>query len=64
MFNKDKYASDAFTLSLGGVTTVNSFAAAPAIAHDRLRQVEFDRDQQDSPEASPFSCGRFWLWPA
>lgn len=36
--NKDKLAQDKFALSLGGMRTITSFAAAPAIAHDRLRQ--------------------------
>ena len=35
---KDKLVRDAFTLSLGGMRTITSFAVAPAIAHDRLRQ--------------------------
>lgn len=38
MFKKDKSAGDNFTLSLGGIMAISSFAAAPAIAHDRLRQ--------------------------
>jgi len=38
MSKKDKRARDEFTLSLGGMRTITSFAAAPAIAHDRLRQ--------------------------
>jgi hypothetical protein len=42
MFKKDKLASDNFVFSLGGMTTVSPFAAMPAIAHDRLRQVQDD----------------------
>ena len=38
MFKKDKTAGDAFTLGLGGINVITSFAPAPAIAHDRLRQ--------------------------
>jgi len=38
MLQNDKSARDAFTLSLGGMRMVSSFAFAPAIAHDRLRQ--------------------------
>lgn len=38
MLNKDKVARDEFTLSLDGMRTISSFALAPAIAHDRLRQ--------------------------
>ena len=39
MIKKDKSIRDPFTLSLGGMTTVTSYAAAPAIEHDRLRKV-------------------------
>jgi hypothetical protein len=28
---------DAFTFSLGGLTTIASFVPAPAVAHDRIR---------------------------
>ena len=38
MMKKDKSACDKFTLSLGGMRTITSFAPAPAIAYDRLRQ--------------------------
>jgi len=38
MFKKDKSVRDEFTFSLGGIMTVTPFTAAPAIAHDRLRQ--------------------------
>lgn len=55
MFKKDRSASDNFTVSLGGLTTISSFAAAPAIAHDRLRQV------QDGPSRN--ARGQKWrLW--
>jgi len=37
MFKKDKTAGDAFTLGLGGINVITSFAPAPAIAHNRLR---------------------------
>ena len=43
MFEKAKPARDAFSFSLGGMTTIASFVAAPAIADDRLNQV---RDQR------------------
>ena len=36
---KHKSTCDRFTLSLGGMRTIASFAPTPAIAHDRLRQV-------------------------
>jgi hypothetical protein len=47
--NKDKLAPDKFALSLGGMRTISSFAMAPAIAHDRLRQDPAGRGQ-DSRE--------------
>jgi hypothetical protein len=39
MLNKAKVACDAFTISLGGMTTVASFFPAPAIAHDRINKI-------------------------
>jgi hypothetical protein len=39
MFNKAKVARDAFTISLGGMTTIASFFPAPAIAHDRINKI-------------------------
>jgi hypothetical protein len=38
MIKKDKMTSDPFALSLGGAKAINSFAVAPAIPHERLRQ--------------------------
>lgn len=38
MLKKDRSARDAFTLSLGGTRTINSFAMVPVIAHDQLHQ--------------------------
>jgi len=38
MFKKFKPARNKFSIRLGGVRTINSFAAVPVIAHDRLRQ--------------------------
>ena len=38
MFKKDNTTRDTFSLGLGGMIVVTSFAPAPAIAHDRLRQ--------------------------
>jgi len=43
MFEKAKPARDAFSFSLGGMTTIASFVAAPAIADDRLNQVRDER---------------------
>jgi hypothetical protein len=43
MFEKAKPGRDAFTFSLGGMTTIASFTAAPAIADDRLNKVWDER---------------------
>ena len=37
MMKKHNATRDTFALSLGGVTTVTSFCAMPAIANNRLR---------------------------
>jgi hypothetical protein len=53
MFEKAKPARDAFTISLGGMTTIASFTAAPAIANDRLNKVwdeRLGRPQEDRPD--------------
>ena len=39
MFEKAKRVRDAFTFSLGGMTTIASFVAAPAIADDRINKI-------------------------
>ena len=38
MFQKAKSGRDAFTFSLRGMNTIASFAAAPAIADDRINK--------------------------
>ena len=43
MFNKARPARDAFTFSLGGVSTIGSFVAPTAIADDRINRI---RDEQ------------------
>lgn len=43
MFEKAKSGRDAFTFSLQGMTTIASFAAAPAIAHDQINKAWDDR---------------------
>ena len=43
MFEKAKRTRDAFTFSLGGMKTIASFVAAPAIADDRINKI---RDAQ------------------
>ena len=45
MFNKAKLARDAFTFSLGGMTTIASFVPVTAIANDRINKV---RDEQQA----------------
>ena len=37
--NNRKEVRDAFAFSLGGMTAITSFTAAPAIADDRIRQI-------------------------
>ena len=57
MLNKAKVACDAFTFSLGGMTTIASFFPAPAIAHDRINKIldeqqaaaRDDRDRRQHP---------------
>lgn len=51
MSNTTKPDRDAFSFSLGGMTTIASFVVAPAIADDRLRQNRDDRLKE----------GRRWL---
>ncbi len=55
MFEKAKPGRDAFTFSLQGMTTIASFAAAPAIADDRLNKVwdeRLSRPQEDEPSTA------------
>lgn len=67
MSNKAKPARDAFTFSLGGISAITSFVAAPAIADDlinkaldeRLRRLQDDQPDTAEELASPW--GRFWL---
>jgi hypothetical protein len=56
MFKKDNATRDTFSLGLGGMTVITSFAAVPAIAHDRLRQVRVGQTQ-DSRERK----WRLWM---
>lgn len=53
---------DAFTHSLGGMTTIASFAMAPAVAHDQLHQI---RDEQCNHETKDNSQkpGPWFRWP-
>jgi hypothetical protein len=43
MTRKDKIVRDPFNLSLGGMSVVSGYAAAPAISHERLRKSRNDR---------------------
>ncbi|MDH3430209.1 MAG: hypothetical protein OEQ14_09375 [Gammaproteobacteria bacterium] len=67
MSNKAKPARDAFTFSLGGISTISSFVAAPAIAHDRLNKAldeQLSQTQEDQPDTAKdieTVWGRFWL---
>ena len=53
MFKRAKVARDAFTFSLGGMTTISSFVPAPAIADDRINKV---RDQQQAAARQNRDC--------
>jgi len=59
MFEKAKPACDAFTFSLGGMTTIASVVAVPAVADDRINKVRDDRLNQirDDHHRKP----RLWL---
>ena len=50
MFNKAKARVDAYTFSLGGITTIASFAAMPVIADDRINRIRDKRRKQDRSE--------------
>ena len=67
MGNKAKPARDAFAFSLGGISAITSFVAAPAIADDLINQARDERlrrlqdDQPDTAEELSTPWGRFWL---
>jgi len=58
---------DAFTLSLGGLTTIASFVIAPAIADNRINKALDERrkhsqeNQPDNARKIKSTWGRFWL---
>ena len=53
---------DAFTHSLGGLTTIASFAMVPAVAHDRLHQVPDEQRDNTSRDNTQKPGPRFrWL---
>jgi hypothetical protein len=43
MFEKARPGRDAFTFSLGGMRTITSFTAGPAIADDRINRIRDKR---------------------
>lgn len=43
MTKQDNYVGDVFTISLGGATTVASFAAVPAVAHNLTNKMLDER---------------------
>ena len=49
MFKKGNTARDAFTFSLGGMKTITSFTAAPAITDDRFNEVPYGRESRPRP---------------
>ena len=55
MFEKAKSGRDAFTFSLRGMKTIASFAAAPAIADDRINKAIAQRmagEPEDQPKTT------------
>ena len=52
MFEKGKKAHDAFSFSLGGMTTIASFVAAPVVANDRINKIR-DEYVRRAREARP-----------
>ena len=66
MSEHTKRTRDAFTFSLGGMTTIASYTVAPAIAHDKINKSLAERlqeTQEDQPATAReiSSWGRFWL---
>ena len=67
MGTKTNPGRDAFTFSLGGVSAITSFVAAPAIADDLINKARDERlrrqqeDQPDTADELETLWGRFWL---
>ncbi len=67
MGNNAKPARDAFAFSLGGISAITSFVAAPAIADDLINKARDERlrrlqeDQPDTARELAGVWGRFWL---
>ena len=63
---KTRNNRDAFSISLGGVSTKSSYALAPAIARDRINaalDAKLKRSQEDQPDTEKELLsfwGRFW----
>ena len=49
MINNDKSVRDVFAFSLGGITTISSIVAVPAIADDRFKEVPARRESKPRP---------------
>ena len=60
MYEKAKTKHDAFALSLGGLTTVASFANVPAVASNRLNKIQDELAGQLSAGESWFAKLRLW----
>jgi len=55
MIKQDKTLRDEFTFSLGGVTAIASFAAAPAIAHNLINKRLDERFRELAGKPGPKS---------
>ena len=62
MIKNDRPVRDVFAFSLGGITTISSIVAAPAIADDRFDKVPVRRETRPRPwlcfyhQAAYFPC--------
>ena len=67
MNTKGKSTRDAFTFSLGGLSTKSSFFLMPAIADNRIQEQldevsrQPQKDQPDTETEMNSFWGRFWL---
>lgn len=57
MFEKAKSGRDAFTFSLGGMTAIAPFMAAPILADDRINRILDGRLKQAREACGPKSRG-------
>lgn len=60
MSNKTRRTRDAFTFSLGGLTTIASFVPAPVVADDTFREVRGTTKGRKSRDrnAASLQCDR------